>query len=191
MTGEKSFNIQLLKYNIEFNKQEKLTIVPSDGKIIISYDSPRLLLLIVGLMRNWYFCTPHFLPAVLPFSTPIRIYTVQSAALFIIPTGAQKKSPKNNFNLMIPSPAYSAWRTIAIRNKLNVNRRHDGTFMKTTLNLFSRTGEWHWGESLVKYAFDLWKRLINFFIVAILMWKHKEPGGVGLFMPCGLFIVGI
>lgn len=33
---EKSFNIQLLKYNIEFNKQEELTIVPSDGKIIIS-----------------------------------------------------------------------------------------------------------------------------------------------------------
>ena len=25
-----------LKYNIEFNKQETLTVVPSDGKIIIS-----------------------------------------------------------------------------------------------------------------------------------------------------------
>lgn len=38
--GEKSFNIQLLKYNIEFNKQEELTIVPSDGKIIISLFHP-------------------------------------------------------------------------------------------------------------------------------------------------------
>lgn len=53
----------------------------------------------------------------------------------IIPTSDKKYI--NNFNLMIPCKiaAYSTWRTIAIRIELNVNRRHDGTFMKMTLNL--------------------------------------------------------
>lgn len=68
-------------------------------------------------------------------------------------------SDERDFNLMIPDgsvgTAYSAWRTKAIRSELNVNRRHNGTFMKTTLN--SRE------KFAVKHVFDLWKRLINFF----------------------------
>lgn len=75
-------------------------------------------------------------------------------------------SDESDFNLMISDgsgSACSAWRTKAIRTKLNVNRRHDGTFMKTALNSREKLA--------VKHVFDLWKRLINFFPLRGSEWR--------------------
>lgn len=74
--------------------------------------------------------------------------------------------------------AYSAWRTKAIRSELNVNRRHDGTFMKTALN----SGE----KFAVKHVFDLWKRLINFFPLRGSEWRTN-----GYALKSFLFAVGL
>lgn len=170
--GEKSFNIQLLKYNIEFNKQEELTIVPSVGKIIISlFRAIFPLLLIVVWWEIDIFSTPSGRASCL---APISSLHNENF-FFHFASFRQSVEEKNGEKKVISIwwfllAADSVWRTIAIRNKLNVNRRHDGTFMKATLN----SPEASRGSS-AKHAFDLWKRLINFlFYLFPFLWANGE-----------------
>lgn len=161
--GIDSLNIQLLKYNIEFNKQEALTMVPSDGRIIISLFYVRFCLRRLLLVEWWEID--------IFFSTSTNRVTSEVALapfrpifnfFFIISTSNKKLY---NFNLMIPCEiaAYSTWRTIAIRIELNVNRRHDGTFMKMTLNSASLVPlipkkKWNKRKTFsLNMFFDLWK----------------------------------
>lgn len=142
---EKSFNIQLLKYNIEFNKQEELTIVPSVGQnyyfiIPSDFSSPAY----CCLMRNWY-----FLSGAVCFLLRAPIYTMRTFFLHFphpwqprIWNEIIEKSWKMISIWWFRSSwaADSAWRTIAIRNKLNVNRETRWHFYGNDIKFGASTG---------------------------------------------------
>lgn len=103
--GEKSFNIQLLKYNIEFNKQEELTIVPSVGKIIISLFRAIFPLLLIVVwweidiffhpLREGFLPGPNFEFTQWELFFPFRIISTVG--------GGEKRWKKSDFDLMISS----------------------------------------------------------------------------------------
>lgn len=132
------------------NNTRRLTIVPSDGKIIISLFSsdfssftfPCLLFVWWEIDNKFFTRSPS---TRLDALSPIR--DLHGELFFYQFDGAMGGEISKLISILWffrwlrkertrEISAYAAWHTIAIRNKLNINRRHDGTFMKMTSNSF-------------------------------------------------------